>query len=83
MTLATARIPCGGTWGRDGIIVFTPTQDDGLWRVSAEGGAPEALTRPDFHDKGYAHVWPQYVDGGKRILFVQWGGRPAARAFST
>ena len=80
VTLATARIPVGGTWGRDGTIVFTPTQDGGLWRVSAEGGAPEELTRPDFHDKGYAHVWPQYVDGGKRILFVQWGGRPSGQS---
>ncbi len=76
LTLATARIPVGGTWGPGGTIVFTPTQDGGLWRVSAEGGAPEELTRPDFRDKGYTHTWPQYVDGGKKILFVQWGGHP-------
>jgi len=76
VTLATARVPVGGTWGADGTIVFAPTQDGGLWRVSAEGGPPEELTRPDFHDKGYGHSWPQYVDGGKRILFVQWGGHP-------
>ncbi|MGH9366223.1 MAG: protein kinase domain-containing protein, partial [Thermoanaerobaculia bacterium] len=77
ITLATARIPVGGTWGPDGTIVFTPTQNSGLWRVSAEGGVPEELTRPDFHEKGYTHAWPQYVDDGKKILYIQWTSRPS------
>jgi len=80
VTLATARIPVGGSWGRDGTIVFTPTQSGGLWRVSAEGGPPEELTRPDFQDKGYTHAWPQYVDGSRKVLFTLWSNRQGGSA---
>ena len=38
----------GATWGDDNTIVFaTDDPGTGLWRVSAEGGEPTVLTRPD------------------------------------
>ena len=40
--------PRGGTWGPDGTIVFATTSPAiGLQRVSAAGGEPTVLTKPD------------------------------------
>ena len=33
--------PGGGTWNRDGIIVFAPSHSDGFYRVAASGGKPQ------------------------------------------
>jgi serine/threonine-protein kinase len=46
----------------------------GLLRIPASGGKPERLTRPDGGSKGYAHAFPQYLPGGRGIVFTVWGG---------
>ena len=43
----------------DGRIVFAPGLNSGLWRVSADGGAPEQLTKPDGAAAGYAVVFTE------------------------
>jgi serine/threonine protein kinase len=35
-TLCTAAVPRGGSWNPDGVIIFEPTPNDPLYRVSAE-----------------------------------------------
>ena len=40
----TAQVPYGASWGDDGTIVFSRSQNSGLWRVSNQGGTPEPLT---------------------------------------
>ena len=52
---------------------FTPSLNAGLFRVSADGGAPEQLTTTDSGEAGYAHVWPQHLPGGQAVLFTIWG----------
>jgi eukaryotic-like serine/threonine-protein kinase len=38
----------GGTWNRDGVIVFTPDSlSTGLFRMSSSGGSPVEITKPD------------------------------------
>jgi hypothetical protein len=37
----------GASWGRDNSIVFTDGWSSGLSWISAEGGKPETLTKPD------------------------------------
>src|SRR5262249_32305990 len=71
--IAPAPDPWGGTWGTDGRIVFVPNLPAGLWRVPAEGGVPEQLTKPDGAAAGYAHVFPQSVAGSDNLLFGFWG----------
>ena len=46
-TLANASTPRGGTWNRDGIIVFAPNINGGLYRVSEQGGDSKQVTFPD------------------------------------
>jgi len=73
VTLATIDTSgsCGATWGPDDtIIVATNRVDTGLLRVSAGGGPPTVLTRPD-HAQGEAdHFWPEMLPGGRAVLFT-------------
>ena len=69
VTIARAPNARGGSWGRDDIIVFS---DTGLHRVSADGGVPEQLTKPDFDETGYNHVWPHHMPGARDVLFTVW-----------
>ena len=71
--LAEATYPFGGTWNDDNTIIYTESLSSGLRRVAASGGVPESLTRPDGAAKGYAHVFPQALPGGSKVLFTVWG----------
>ena len=69
VTIARAPHARGGSWGPDDIIVFSAT---GLHRVSADGGAPEQLTKPEYDETGYLHVWPHHMPGARDVLFTVW-----------
>jgi serine/threonine-protein kinase len=58
----------GGTWGKDGTIVFAPTTHSGLWRVSAAGGIPAQLTQ--LRPAERTHRWPQMLPDGQSVLFT-------------
>ena len=60
----------GGDWTADGNIVYTPDYVTGLWRVSANGGAPERLTAPDSAHGELGHWWPQVLPDGDHVLFT-------------
>ena len=65
MTLCDARGGVGASWGSDGSIIF-----NGLARVSAAGGKPEVLTKPDSKKGETAHSWPDILPGGQAVLFT-------------
>ncbi len=69
--------PMGGTWGEDDTIVFGPALTVGLLRVPASGGKPQQLTEPDEAARGYAHGRPQFLPGGRSLLFTIWGASGA------
>jgi Tol biopolymer transport system component len=57
----------GASWGADGSIIFADSDPaTGLWRVSALGGKPEALTTP----AGGDHLFPEILPGGEVVLFT-------------
>ena len=70
VTLCDASDGVGGTWNRDGTIVFAPNQTSGLFRVSAAGGAPAPVTTLDAAKKEQAHRWPWFLPDGRRFLYV-------------
>ncbi|MBL8220145.1 MAG: serine/threonine-protein kinase, partial [Bryobacterales bacterium] len=58
----------GGTWNRDGVIVFAPSNDGVLQRVSAMGGVPVAVTQR----KGTAvHRFPAFLPDGRRFFYSE------------
>jgi serine/threonine-protein kinase len=65
--------PIGGTWGEDDTIVYAPALPTGLLRVPASGGPPKPLTFPDEGAAGYGHGRPQFLPGGRKLLFTIWG----------
>ena len=81
--LAPSATPWGGTWDTQGRIVYTTGLGSGLWRVPADGGTPEQLTKPDGADAGYAHVFPERLSGTDDLLFAFWGRSFQAAQFST
>jgi serine/threonine protein kinase/Tol biopolymer transport system component len=60
----------GGTWNRDGIIVFSHVGSDGLFRVSAAGGVPTLLTKLDQSRQETWHRMPSFLPDGKHFLYV-------------
>jgi serine/threonine protein kinase len=58
----------GGTWNRDGTILFGAGPGDGLFRVLARGGAAVPETTLDTTHKEVGHRWPQFIDDGRRYL---------------
>ena len=58
-----------GSWGPIGKIVFAGSAGGGLYTVPAAGGEPEALTTVDTAKNEVAHQWPEFLPGGKEVLF--------------
>ncbi len=59
----------GGTWNRDGVILFSPEYRSGLFRVSATGGKPVQVTTMD-ETKHTSHRWPAFCQDGKHFLYL-------------
>jgi serine/threonine-protein kinase len=62
--------PFGANWASDNSIVFSPDENMGLFRVSAEGGEPESVTTPDKTREEYSHRLPHCLPDGKGVLFT-------------
>ncbi len=60
----------GGTWNRDGVVVFAGNGDVGLSRVSAEGGPVTSLTTLDRANGEISHRWPRFLPDGRHVLFM-------------
>ncbi len=58
----------GAAWGPDDTIIFA-AGISGLMRVSATGGKAETLTTPDPERGEINHFGPQFLPGGKHVLF--------------
>jgi serine/threonine-protein kinase len=71
LTIANAPPVAGATWAAGDTILFATTvPGDGLWRVSASGGVPEPLTKPDTAKGELRHVHPRLLPGGAAALFT-------------
>jgi Tol biopolymer transport system component len=66
----------GGAWNREGTILFGSAT--GLFRVSGEGGKPEAVTTLESGESG--HFWPQFSPDGRRYLYTAWNAEASKRA---
>ena len=78
-TLADAQAPRGGTWSRNGVIVFAPNVSS-LLRVSAEGGPSTPVTALDVSKGELSHRWPHFLPDGTHYLYLVQSSRPEDRA---
>jgi serine/threonine protein kinase len=59
----------GGSWSREGTILFEPSFRDPLHRVSASGGKPVSVTKFDASRRETTHRWPYFLPDGRHFLF--------------
>ena len=72
--LADAPSARGGSWGRDGTIVFAPDLTSGLSKVPADGGPATPLTKVTTDQR--SHRWPHVLPDGRTVLFtIQLAGK--------
>ncbi len=74
VTICEAGAGAGGTWNQDGTIVFAPSLETPLMRVSASGGTPTAATELDASQGDSGHMAPVFLPDGRRFLFSLFGG---------
>ena len=70
LTICEAERGVGGSWNRDGTIVFAPTTTSGLYRVPAAGGRPVAVTKVDSSRHETAHRYPYFLPDGRHFLYM-------------
>ena len=69
--LGTATSGRGGSWGRHGVIVFSPQAAGWLWSVNADGSNLAPLTEKIFDNtKIVSHRWPVFLPDGEHLLFT-------------
>jgi Tol biopolymer transport system component len=71
-TLASASTGRGGSWSREGVIVFAPTAVGQIFRIPAEGGPPTAITHPA-RPSQFGHVFPRFLPDGRQFVFFARG----------
>ena len=60
----------GGSWNQQGDIVFTPTVNSPIYRVSASGGPISQLTTQDPSKNETTHRWPWFLPDGRHYIFL-------------
>jgi Tol biopolymer transport system component/predicted Ser/Thr protein kinase len=76
ITLCDAPDNRGGTWNRDGMILFAPTNISALQKVSVSGGVPAAATVLGQGELG--HIRPSFLPDGRHFLYSTIAPRPGS-----
>jgi serine/threonine protein kinase/Tol biopolymer transport system component len=79
LVVADAPNGRGGTWNRNGVILFSPGVSNPIMRASAGGGSGEPVTEANAGGTGPDHRWPQFLPDGRRFLFSSTLGAPETR----
>lgn len=79
-TLGDAPSGRGGTWNKDGMIVFAPSTTQPLSSISAAGGTPAPASKFNPSQEENSHRWPSFLPDGKHFLFWARSARGAAES---
>jgi Tol biopolymer transport system component len=67
--LAEASESRGGTWNRDGVILYSPDARSAVYRIPAAGGSPAVATVYDQKTET-THRYPRFLPDGKHFLYL-------------
>ena len=73
ISLCNATEGRGGSWNRDGVIVFAPNSTGVIYQISASGGASTAVTKLDEARTETSHRWPFFLPDGEHFLYFSGG----------
>jgi Tol biopolymer transport system component len=76
IVLAAAPADAGGSWNRDGTILFVPDVTKGLYRLAAAGGSPVCVIAMDAAKFSF-YGGPRFLPDGKHFLYTA-GSRDSA-----
>ena len=65
----------GGTWSRDGIILFAATANSGFFRVPEGGGTPVQVTNLGNSISTESKRYPEFLPDGRHFLYAVIGGK--------
>jgi eukaryotic-like serine/threonine-protein kinase len=74
-TLCEAPTGRGGTWNREGTILFAPSPYDSLYRVPAGGGQPKPATTLVTSTSESSHRWPIFLLDGHHFTYMIFSAR--------
>jgi Tol biopolymer transport system component/predicted Ser/Thr protein kinase len=69
-TITTSPASFGGTWNRDGVILFSPGPGSRILRVPSAGGSPTPVTLADASRQSLVDDWPYFLPDGKHFLYT-------------
>jgi len=69
-SLADAPFGRGGSWSKDGVILFTPDAWSGLYRVPSSGGTPVQVTKAEVSQFQVSNRWPVFLPDGRHFLYL-------------
>ena len=75
-TLADAPAGRGGTWNRNGIILFAPADNGPLFRIAAAGGERVQVTELDQSRRETAHRHPRFLPDGVHFFYTVSSAKP-------
>ena len=75
VTLWEGALSQGASWGPDDTIVLGEPGPHGderasLWQISTAGGEPASITTVDLDGGEEAHAGPEFLPGGRAVLFM-------------
>jgi serine/threonine protein kinase/Tol biopolymer transport system component len=80
LVLCDAMQGRGGSWNRNGVIVFTPSTTGPIFKVPSHGGKPEPVTALDVPAEEVSHRWPWFLPDGRHFLYTGRNADPSKTA---
>ena len=65
-----------GSWSPEGVILLDGTGVDPILRVSATGGTPVAVVKPDLDKKVVQVGWPEFMPDGRHFIYLAINQKP-------
>jgi Tol biopolymer transport system component/predicted Ser/Thr protein kinase len=69
-TITASPAEGGGTWNRDGVILFSTGPGSSILRVPSAGGSATPVTSLDASQQTLSHDWPYFLPDGKHFLYT-------------
>ena len=74
-TVCDAPFPVGGSWSKEGSIIFVPNLNGGIYKVPVSGGSPTLLLGFDKSKFG-GLAYPDFLPDGRHFTYNAFGVEP-------
>jgi Tol biopolymer transport system component len=74
LTITVSTANGGGTWNRDGDILFVPRLGGAVFRVPSTGGSATPVTSVEPSQLEAGHSWPHFLPDGRHFLYLVGSG---------